>query len=234
MSNRHTPQQRVVLGFILAFIGILFLLDNFHVFDARAVLAFWPIAFIVVGSLKLSNARHPAGYVVGGALVLVGVLLTLSHMGVIEIRWRDWWPVFLIALGISVIFKGQLRRSRDFTQADGSHSKTLPDSQVDLTVVMGGTQLKVDSQDFRGGDITAVMGGVELDFRNASIHGEATLHVFVAMGGVDIKIPTDWAVMVHGVPLLAGIEDKSVPPANPTKRLTITGYVIMGGIEIKN
>ena len=232
MSHR-SPQQRVVLGFVLAFLGFVFLLDNFHIFDARSILAFWPIAFIVIGGLKLSQARHPGGYAVGGAMVVGGVLLTLSHMGVIEIHWRDWWPVILIVLGLGVIFKGQLRQAAQ-SDATGNRRETSQDPAVDLTVVMGGSQLKVDSQDFRGGEITVVMGGVELDLRNASIATEATLNVFVAMGGIDIKIPADWAVIVNGIPLMAGVEDKSVPPANPSKRLTITGYLVMGGMEIKN
>jgi hypothetical protein len=231
--NRKSPQQRVVLGFVLAFLGVVFLLDNFHIFDAKSVLAFWPIVFIVVGALKLSQARRPAGYIVGGGLLAAGVLLTLSHMGVFVIHWRDWWPVVMIALGLGVIFKGQLRQDQT-PDADGRMRKTTQDPAVDLTVIMGGTQLKVDTQDFRGGEITAIMGGVELDLRSASIVSEATLHVFVAMGGIDIKIPTDWSVVVNGVPLMAGIEDKSVPPANPSKRLIITGYLIMGGMEIKN
>lgn len=232
--NRHRhPQQRVIMGLILAFVGFVFLLDNFQVIDARYVLAFWPLALIAIGALKLTQARHPGGYLVGGGLVVTGVLLTLAHMGVVEIRWRDWWPVLLIAAGALVIFKGQLRNAAD-PGDDGAHRATLLDPRMDLTTVMSGSQLKVDTQDFRGGDITVIMGGVELDFRNASITSEATLHVFVAMGGVEIRIPTDWTVIVNGVPLLAAIEDKSVPPANPVKRLTITGYLIMGGIEIKN
>lgn len=231
--SRKSPQQRVVLGFVLAFLGFLFLLDNFHIFDARSVLAFWPLVFIVVGGLKLSNARRPAGYIVGGGMVIVGVLLTLSHMGIIALHWRDWWPVILIAMGLSVIFKGQLRQSEPFNE-DGSRRDTTQDPAVDLTVVMGGTQLKVDTQEFRGGDITAIMGGVELDLRGASMTADATLHVFVAMGGIDIKIPADWTVVVNGIPLMAGIEDKSVPPAVPGKRLIITGYLVMGGMEIKN
>ncbi len=231
--SRKSPQQRVVLGFVLAFLGFLFLLDNFHIFDARSVLAFWPLVFIVVGGLKLSDARRPAGYLVGGGMVVVGVLLTLSHMGIIALHWRDWWPVLLIALGLSVIFKGQLRQSERLND-DGSPSDTIQEPAVDLTVVMGGTQLKADTQEFRGGDITAVMGGVELDLRGASMTTEATLHVFVVMGGIDIKIPADWTVVVNGIPLMAGIEDKSVPPAVPGKRLIITGYLVMGGMEIKN
>lgn len=231
--SRKSPQQRVVFGFVLAFLGVVFLLDNFRVFDARSILAFWPVVFIAVGVLKLSHARHPTGYIVGGGMVVVGLILTLSHMGIFKMDLRDWWPVVLIGLGLSVIFRGQMRQTGKLDE-EGHYLETTRDPAVDLTVVMGGTQLRVDSQDFRGGDITSVMGGVELDLRNASISTEATLNVFVAMGGIDIKIPTDWTVIVNGIPLMAGIEDKSVPPVNPSKRLVITGFLVMGGMEIKN
>lgn len=231
--SRQSPQQRIVFGCVLALLGVLFLLDNFHVFEARKVLAFWPVVFIVAGGLKLAQARHPAGYLVGGAFVLLGVVMTLAHMGVITVRWRDWWPVLLIGFGLLVIFKGQLRNGLQ-GNADGGDAETTLEPRVDLTVVMGGSELKVGAQEFRGGDITVVMGSVELDLRQASISGEARLDVFVAMGGIDIRIPTDWAVTINGVPLLAGIEDKSVPPAQPVKRLIITGYLLMGGLEIKN
>lgn len=230
MSHK-SPQQRVVMGLILAFIGLVFLLDNFRIFDARSVLSFWPVVFIVVGALKLVHARNPGAYIVGGGVLVAGVLLMLSHMGLLDIRWRDWWPVLMIAGGLVVIFQGHLRRGDG---SDGMLHESTQDPAVDLTVIMGGTQLKVDSQDFRGGDVTSVMAGVELDLRGASIATEATLQVFVVMGGVDIRIPADWTVIVNGIPLMAGIEDKSVPPAQPGKRLVITGYLLMGGMEIKN
>jgi hypothetical protein len=53
-------------------------------------------------------------------------------------------------------------------------------------------------------------------------------------GGIVLRVPPDWSVVVTGMPILGGIEDKSVPPMAQSKRLVIDGYVIMGGIEIKN
>ena len=231
--RRRSPEQRLVFGGILAFLGVVFLLDNFHVFDARSVLSFWPVVLIAVGGLKLSQATRPGGQIVGGAFMLIGVLWTLSNMGIISLRWHDWWPMLLIAAGGLVIFRGQVRQDQLFND-DGGSSKTVQDNRLDLTAVMSGHQIKVDSQDFQGGDMTVIMAGVDLDFRNASMTGEATLDVLVTMGGLDIKIPADWSVTVKGIPLLGGIEDKSVPPANPVKRLCITGVLIMGGIQIKN
>jgi hypothetical protein len=54
------------------------------------------------------------------------------------------------------------------------------------------------------------------------------------MGGVAIKVPPDWQVLVQVSPTMGAVEDKTVPPMNPTKRLVIKGEVVVGGIEIKN
>ena len=68
----------------------------------------------------------------------------------------------------------------------------------------------------------------------AQLQQDATLNVFTMWGGISIRVPQDWTVMSQGVPLLGGIDDKTVPPAMPGKRLVIQGYAIMGGVEIKN
>ena len=41
-------------------------------------------------------------------------------------------------------------------------------------------------------------------------------------------------VSVNGSPMLGGIEDKTIPPMTPGRRLVIEGSVIMGGVEISN
>jgi len=99
---------------------------------------------------------------------------------------------------------------------------------------MSGIVLKNDSQDFRGGEINTVMGSVEIDLRQAAIASEAVLTLSIFMGGVEIKVPRDWSVSVNGTPTLGGIEDRTVPPMNPGKRLIIEGSVVMGGVEIDN
>ena len=92
------------------------------------------------------------------------------------------------------------------------------------------------SQAFRGGEITAVMGGVELDLRECRLATDtAHLNVFVAMGGVELRIPRDW-VVESGISLfMAGLDNRTLPPVEPSpKRLVIDGSAFMGGIEIKN
>jgi predicted membrane protein len=234
--GRRGPQSRILLGAIIIVVGIVALLGNFGILDSRNVLHFWPTIFVIFGVMKLSQARHPAGIVVGGAFVATGALMMLNNAGIINFHMRDWWPAFLILGGVLILFKGMFRDRHDSDDDNGmpETAGVEHDNRLNTTTVMSGANVKSDTQDFRGGELTAVMGGIELDLRQASIQTEARLHVFAFWGGIAIKVPADWSVSMNGVPLLGGLDDKTVPPMNPTKRLIIDGYVIMGGLEIRN
>ncbi|MBR7801322.1 LiaI-LiaF-like domain-containing protein [Undibacterium fentianense] len=231
MKNRK-PEQRLIFGVFIIIFGVLALVDNLRIFSTRDLLQFWPTIFIVFGAIKLSQSRGRSGTIVGGGLILVGSIMTLNHLGILNVRIRDWWPIFLILAGVLFIFKDKTVKT-----LEGAVLNPAPggeDSQIDIVAIMSGSQGNIAAQNFRGGEITAVMGGVELDLRNASIQGEAVINVFAFWGGISIKIPQDWAVVNNGSALLGGFEDSTVPGMNSTKRLIITGTAVMGGVEIKN
>ncbi|MFC3379937.1 LiaI-LiaF-like domain-containing protein [Rugamonas sp. CCM 8940] len=108
------------------------------------------------------------------------------------------------------------------------------DAVINVTAVMGSYVRRVSSQHFRGGEVTAVMGGCELDLRQCSIDGEAVLDVFALFGGIQIKVPADWTVVLVGTPIMGGFDEKTSAPPNAGKRLLIKGYAIMGGLEVRN
>ena len=58
--------------------------------------------------------------------------------------------------------------------------------------------------------------------------------MFSLFGGVTIKVPVDWTVVLQGTPIMGGFEEKTVPPATPGKVLYVRGYAIMGGLEVRN
>jgi hypothetical protein len=109
-----------------------------------------------------------------------------------------------------------------------------PDNVVDIVAVLGGFERRVTTSDFRGGEITAILGGCELDLREASIVKEAVINVFAIWGGINVKVPPDWTVVLNGTPLMGGFSEKTVTPPDGSKRLVITGYAIMGGVEVRN
>ena len=100
---------------------------------------------------------------------------------------------------------------------------------------MGGQERRVNSKSFEGGELTAIMGGCKIDLREADIQGsQAKIHVFVMMGGIEMIIPQGWKVLSRVIPVMGGIADKTNPPASYSKELIVDGFLMMGGIEIKN
>ena len=232
----NRQRSRVVFGAFIVVVGLFALLDNLHLFDSHLVQPYWPLVFVALGALKISSARRPGSIFVGSALIAVGAGMTLQNLGLIHFEWRQLWPLALIWLGLGVITKGVIVRG-DVTNraAPGEREERVEHgSRVDASATMSGIVLRNDSQEFTGGEVNVVMGAVELDLRGAAIATEAVLHLSIVMGGVEIKVPREWSIVVNGSPLLGGMEDKTVPPMSPGKRLVIEGSVIMGGVEISN
>jgi predicted membrane protein len=230
ISNRSMSRQ-VVLGLLVIGVGVLFLLDNLAIFDFGRAIRFWPMAFIVVGVIKLFDTSSSDGYLLGGALILAGVLMTLSRLGYIYFSWSALWPLLLIALGGSVLYRAMTGR-----RLIGTSMKDVAaaDDVVDVTAILGGFERRITTPDFKGGEVTAMMGGCSLDMRGSSIQGEAVLNVFAVLGGITIKCPPDWTVVLHGTPIMGGFDEKTAQAPDNSKRLIVRGYAIMGGVEVRN
>jgi len=227
-GNRASSQ--VVLGVLVIGVGVLFLLDNLDIFEFRHALGFWPLAFIIAGLIALSGKGPRSGNYVGVVLIAIGALMMLGRLGFLYVSWGTLWPLVLIALGGLVLFRS-LGPGRARVPLDKAGAV---DGVVDIVAVLGGFERRLVTPDFRGGEITAIMGGCMLDLRDASIVKEAAIDVFTVWGGINIKVPTDWTVILNGTPLMGGFSEKTAKPPDDSKRLVIRGYAIMGGVEVRN
>jgi len=232
-------RSRLVFGFFIIIVGVVALLDNLDVFDARLVQPYWPMVFVALGLLHIAQRPDARGAVFGIAAIIVGGAMTLNNLHVIHFHWHEWWPLFLIFAGVSVIaraFSPRCARAgvRQFPDRIVDQERMEHGQRIDAAAVMSGIVVRNDSQDFQGGEVSAAMGSVELDLRQASMLSEARLKVSVVMGGVAIKVPRDWSVSINGTPMLGGIEDRTVPPPTVGRRLVIKGSVALGSIEIAN
>jgi predicted membrane protein len=237
MRNRQrrerNPATQMIIGLFVIGVGMLFLLDNLGWLDLDLRIHIFPTILIGAGILKVLQTRTQSGVVVGGGLILAGCLFMLKAMGYLDIDWRTLWPLFMIAAGVAVVVKSNINRNAP--APDGlSLNKDSDDTVINATAIMGGFKRRITTQDFRGGEITAIMGGCELDLRQSGITGDAVLNVYALFGGITIKVPIDWTVVLEGTPIMGGFEEKTVPPASVAKRLIVRGYVIMGGLEVRN
>jgi predicted membrane protein len=229
--ERKGVSRQVVLGMVAIGMGVLFLLDNLAIWDFHHAIAFWPVVFIAVGAIKLFDTSSSDGYFLGGVLILVGVLMILNRMGIVYFTWRTVWPVLLIALGASVLYKSITGRRLIGSSLKGTATS---DDVVDVTAILGGFERRITSQNFKGGEVTAIMGGCSLDMRGSSIESEAVLNVCAVWGGITIKCPPDWTVVLHGTPIMGGFDEKTTPPPDGSKRLIVRGCAVMGGVEVRN
>jgi len=231
MRSRDSKQQ-LRFGLVLTLLGLAFLLDNFHIFDVRRILPFWPLVLIALGTLKLSQDSDGRGRGIGFALIAVGSLLTLRHLGVFDFRWRDFWPLILIGAGVFVMARGRLGGAG---KAGAEGVELHSEDRIQLSAVLSGNQSKISSQSFVGGKIEVVMGVAQLDLRQASIEGTAQLKIQVVMGSVKLLLPPDWRVSVKGEPVLSEIDDKTTPPLmSSNKQLLIEAELVLGGLELRN
>ena len=234
MKNEETTNRasiQVVIGILVIAVGVLFLLDNLGILDFHGIARFWPVSFIVIGAIKMSDTKSHNGYFFGALLIFIGVLMTLNRLGFLYFSWRTMWPLLLIVLGGSVLYKALTGRR---LTSSAVQNKETGESVVDITAILGGIERRVTTPTFRGGEITAMFGGCVLDMREASMEGEAVLNVFAVCGGITIKVPPDWTVSLLGTPIMGGFEEKTVLPKTGGKRLIVQGYAIMGGVEVRN
>ena len=112
MTDRQRLRRNIgglVCGLAIMLLGSVMFLDRAGMIDWFDYAMFWPIAIVTIGLVKLSqpldNGRRE-----GGWWVFVGAALLLNHLHVL--RLRQAWPLFLVALGVSIVWKEARARAR--------------------------------------------------------------------------------------------------------------------------
>lgn len=247
-SKKGFFDMKILIGLLILMAGILVLLRNLDYIQEINVLDYWPVILILLGLKKLFDPRPFRQIYWGLAILAIGVLFLLRNLNYLHFHVGDLWPVLLILLGIE-IFRSGFGQSK-FRHAHwlgkdpkccgtsfAAHvdSQSVDDDYINVSVVLGGTNIKPISKKLKGGSISAIMGGCEIDMRDTDIEGNAmSLEITTIMGGVEIWVPTHWQVVSQITPLLGGVENKAVPKGEPVKQLFLKGTAIIGGVEVKN
>lgn len=227
----RSPAAGVILGGIVVAIGLLLLLGNMHIIRIRDLWEYWPLILVAFGIARIVESRTPSSTVSGGLVAIVGALLFLDSLNLFVFDFRVLWPVVVIAFGVSMLWRA-VDRNRF---AVGSSSSTDP--SFSYIAIFSGGKRRIDSGEFHGGDVLAIFGGYTLDLRGASMQGDqAVVDINAMFGGVEIKVPETWTVVVKAMGIFGGIDDKTIPPAPsaPAHRLVLTGVTLFGGCSIRN
>jgi predicted membrane protein len=246
--GRHATGGLVV-GLIITIIGVLFLLQNLGIRFFDNVWDFWPVILIVLGVSRATTAYGWGGRMWGGILITVGGIFLLENLDILPfIRWGNLWPLILMVVGVGMLAKNLERQhnARNAT-ATAASCPTIGTRVRGVTsastlhewAVFSGVRRKVESQEFEGGEVTAVFGGAEIDLRGAAMkNAEAIVDVNAVFGGVEIRTPETWEIVMSGTPIFGGYEDETAPArgsdGEKRPRLIIAGSAVFGGVSVKN
>ena len=95
-----TANRRAILGVFLIVLGAFFLLDNFGILPPLPwwVIS-WQMLLIAIGVFNLITGNRSAAVI----LMAIGGVFLFSEF--YPFRFRDWWPLILVIIGISFIFR---------------------------------------------------------------------------------------------------------------------------------
>ena len=219
---------KLVFGAGVTLLGLLLTLDNFGLLEARRFIRLWPVLLIALGLAKFSHGWNAATRPIGLFFISLGGGLLLVNLHVFE--GRHVLALFLLVGGAAMVWR-TARTPRPVEPPP----EIDPSRYLEVSSLLGSVQRGMSTQDFRGGSVSAVMGACEIDLRKASIESaEVILNVSAVWGGIEIRVPDDWTVESQGVGILGAFEDTSRRPDDGRKKLIITGYAVMGGVEVKN
>src|ERR1051325_11345224 len=212
-SSRLTG--RLGFGALLVTLGLLWTLQNLGLADADQVLRWWPALVIGYGLLRLTGLDGTRRVTSGVLFVLAGSWMLLREMGIVQVSIFRLWPVFMIAIGSSLVWRSMRGPA---ASADPSDARAYPRPFAFL----GGNVRTIDSQELVGLEATAVMGGVEADLRGARARGsEVTAEVFAWWGGIDLVVPPDWRVVSEVVPIMGGVDDTNERREHPFRGVRV-------------
>lgn len=107
----HRNQGSAMVGIILIVIGSLFILQNLHVIYVGSVWSHWPIIFVIIGAVKITQSENKKEFGEAVWWLFLGTWLYISIRNIYGLDFSDTWPALLVAWGISIIWKSFVQQS---------------------------------------------------------------------------------------------------------------------------
>lgn len=222
----------VLWGIVLVVLGLVFGLNALDITDINIFFDGWWTLFIIVPCfIGLIKENDKTGNLIG---LLFGVALLLCCQGLLnfDIMWKLTFPVILVIVGLSLIFKNFFHKKVN-EEIEKLNKKIKKDDSYCAT--FSGINVSFADEEFNGTDLTAVFGGIKCDLRNATIKEDVVINASCIFGGIDILVPDDVKVKVKSNSLFGGVEEKQKNRKEQNGKYTIyiNASCIFGGVEVK-
>ncbi len=214
----------ITIGLIIA--GNVLGITNINIFFN----GWWTLFIIIPCFIGLFKNNRKTGDIIG---LIIGIALLLACQDILkfDLVWKLLFPVILIIVGISFIFRDTI--GGKITKEIKELNKNRINSN-EYCATFSEQNVKFDDEKFSGADLTAVFGGVKCDLRKAIIEENQIINATSIFGGIEIFVPENVKVKIKSTPIFGGVSDK----ANYSKEeqahiIYINATCVFGGVEIR-
>lgn len=222
---KHTV-SRIVWGFILIAVGVLFGLNQLNILPFDLFFDGWWTLFILVPSvMALLFDKDKWGGAIG---LLFGVFFLLSEQEVlnIDLLWKLILPALLVLWGLKLVFG---KRSKPQGQP-----VSVSTDATRCVAVFSGQEMRCDGKPFSGAKLVAVFGGVDVFAASAVITEDCVVEVAAVFGGVEVYLPAGVNVEVTSGGIFGGVENlHPAPPIEGAPTVYVKAAAVFGGVDIK-
>lgn len=208
----------------------------------------WTLFIIVPCAIGLLTDEHKWGNFIG---LLIGVCFLLGCLDILEFDmvWKLFFPVILVLIGLSIIFKNTVGNQVTKKIRELNKSKGDEDTE-EYWATFGEQNVSFADKVFRGCKVDAVFGGADLDLRGAELKEDVIVKASSIFGGVVIYAPEDVNVEIASTSIFGGVSDNtrkakkakrgqeteektSTKKKNTGKTLYVDATCIFGGVEVR-
>ena len=240
---RMSNVEKLVMALLLMGIGVIFLLNAFHVITLGEGITFWsvlwPFLVACMGIMACKSDLSP--FTVG--LFLFGVYMLLFNLGIIPAQYRlTWsmaWPAALILIGLTILLKflfPNWKRKGSLFEVDKSDPVfecTDEGGFLRVDSAFSSQTKKVEPGTlFTGAKVDSSFGNLVLDLTEAEIQNGALIDADVSFGALTVQLPASVGVRADCNASFGGCDCPPVDPNAPIQ-INLKGDVSFGKIEVK-
>ncbi len=223
----------IIWGIAIVALGVIFGGNAIGLFNFDVFFDGWWTLFIIVPSaisLITEKERLQSLAFLGAGIIM---LLAAQHVFEWEVAWKAILALFLILIGLSIIFRSIFHSKND--KEVEKKVKDADDKTMDAqTAVFSGSERVYNDEVFSGSNMVAVFGGAELDLRKAKFTKDTVIKAFALFGGVEIKVPEDVNIKSKSGFIFGGISDDRKGESKGEYTIYIDAAGGFGGITISD
>ncbi|MBQ9171539.1 hypothetical protein IJ162_00285 [Candidatus Saccharibacteria bacterium] len=223
----------IIWGIAIVALGVIFGGNAIGLFNFDVFFDGWWTLFIIVPSaisLITEKERLQSLAFLGAGIIM---LLAAQHVFEWEVAWKAILALFLILIGLSIIFRSIFHSKND--KEVEKKVKDADDKTMDAqTAVFSGSERVYNDEVFSGSNMVAIFGGAELDLRKAKFTKDTVIKAFALFGGVDIKVPEDVNIKSKSGFIFGGISDERKGESKGKYTIYLDAAGGFGGITISD